>query len=80
MTNDAIQRIAQNMAEDGCCQHFDPDGRCCMTDKAKRLTTLVMHEIGKCGWDSGRPIGVLDEFAARNGLTFERAQMLQEVA
>lgn len=78
MIDDAIQRIARNMDDYGCCQSFDADGCCCMTENAKRLTSLVMREIAKCGWDSGRPIGVIDEFAARNGLQFERAMMLQE--
>lgn len=70
--NDAVQRIAYEIKA--------TEGTGCPAEQARRITIAVMHEIGKCGWDTGRPIGVLDEFAARTGLVFDRAKLLAEEA
>lgn len=71
---DALERIARELTgENGCCQLFDPDGRCCMTDRARSVLATVLHEIDCCGFKSGMYTGVLDVFAKKNGLTFEPA-------
>lgn len=70
--SDAVDRIA--------CEIKATEGAGCHDEKARRITIAVMHEIARCGWDTGRPIGVLDEFAARTGLVFDRAKLLAEEA
>lgn len=73
MIDDALDRIARELAGDGCCGIVDHDGRCCMTDRARSVLATVLHEIDFCGLMSGSYTGVLDVFAKTNGLIFEPA-------
>jgi hypothetical protein len=73
--DDALQRIAKALAgDDGCCCLWDIDGRCCMTDKARLVIAVMLHEIDACGLEAGAYTGVLDIFARRNGVEFEHAK------
>ncbi len=75
MPDDALERIARNMAEEGCSRCFgdDSEERCCMTDNARRVVAVVLSEIDKCGIAAGAYTGVLEIFARRNGIEYERA-------
>ncbi len=67
--DDALQRIAMALArEDGCCRHWDADGRCCMTGRARDLLPVILAEIDLCAAEVGVCRAALPLFAARCGI------------
>lgn len=45
--DDLLQAVAQAMAgEDGCCCLWNQDGRCCMTDNARRVLRVIGERTG----------------------------------
>lgn len=74
--DDLVDRVAQILAgEDNCCMGFTDDGRCCMSDEARRVLDEVVPEIltdiAKAGLKAGIYTGVLDHFAKREGIAWK---------
>ena len=70
--DDILQLAAVMMSEDGCCQHFNTEGRCCMSDNAQRVLDAVvprlLTDIALSGISAAIYTGVLDHYAKRNGI------------
>jgi hypothetical protein len=74
--DDILQLAAVMMSEDGCCQMYNQDGRCCMSDNAQRVLDAViprlLTEIALSGMRAGVYTGVLAHWARRNGIEWKR--------
>jgi hypothetical protein len=45
--DDLLQAVAETLAgEGGCCQIYEEDGRCCMTERAKDIFEVIGQRTG----------------------------------